>query len=492
MKILIFTEGGENIGLGHISRCTALYQAFMEKGHRPLFVVNGDRTVNALLKGKRFRIFDWVKKCHRLLSLLEDTDVAIIDSYLAGRRVYKYISRNVGLAVYIDDFVRLDYPKGIVLNWAISAPRLKYPAVGHASYLLGSKYVLLRKEFWKAPQKIIINKKIDNIIVTFGGADFLNMTPRLLKFLNVEYPDLRKKVFIGKSFKNAAQILKNKDRHTEFLFYPSAQEMKKSMLKADLAISAGGQTLYELARLGVPTIGVCLARNQLLNLNGLAGCGFIKFSGWYNEKEIFNKIGACLNALTYENRLTMSRAGRKLVDGSGPSRVVRAILSNERKKLGIVLRNVTEGDCRDLWLWRNSPEARKGSFNSKPVLWGEHKKWFDLKLKSKKTSIYIAEQGVNKAGVIRFEEKRKLLAVSINLNPTFFGKGLGSKIIKIGTIKSLRERPGIRKVIAEIVSDNIASQKAFKKSGYVFTRKLQKNGIGADMYEFKERAKSVP
>lgn len=161
------------------------------------------------------------------------------------------------------------------------------------------------------------------------------------------------------------------------------------------------------------------------------------------------------------------------------------------KKPAVTLRAATQNDRKDIWHWRNCPQARKNSFNSKPVLWREHKKWFDSKFRSRKVKIYIAEQGTRKVGVIRFEGKRKLSTVSINLNPAFFGRGLGSKIIKIGTIKFLSERLGIAKVMAEIISDNMASQKAFEKAGYVFTRKIQKNGINADIYKFNERVTGV-
>ena len=40
MKVFIITEGGKNIGFGHITRCLSLYQAFEEKGILPKFIIN--------------------------------------------------------------------------------------------------------------------------------------------------------------------------------------------------------------------------------------------------------------------------------------------------------------------------------------------------------------------------------------------------------------------------------------------------------------------
>ncbi|HQF37072.1 MAG TPA: hypothetical protein PLL26_05540 [Candidatus Dojkabacteria bacterium] len=62
LKVFILTEGGKNIGFGHITRCTALYQAFEEKGIIPKFIVNGDESVLDLLKDLNYRLLNWIDK----------------------------------------------------------------------------------------------------------------------------------------------------------------------------------------------------------------------------------------------------------------------------------------------------------------------------------------------------------------------------------------------------------------------------------------------
>ncbi|MDQ7082427.1 MAG: glycosyltransferase [Aquificota bacterium] len=81
---------------------------------------------------------------------------------------------------------------------------------------------------------------------------------------------------IGKGFRNIDEIKASADPNTELIFYPSAEEMKNLMLDADIAISAGGQTLYELARVGVPTIAVAVAENQMWNVSEWQEAGFIE------------------------------------------------------------------------------------------------------------------------------------------------------------------------------------------------------------------------
>ena len=42
MRVKIFTEGGKDIGLGHISRCSSLYNEIANRGIRVDFIVYGD------------------------------------------------------------------------------------------------------------------------------------------------------------------------------------------------------------------------------------------------------------------------------------------------------------------------------------------------------------------------------------------------------------------------------------------------------------------
>lgn len=141
--------------------------------------------------------------------------------------------------------------------------------------------------------------------------------------------------------------------------------------------------------------------------------------------------------------------------------------------MNLILRPVREDDSRDVWRWRNHPEALKNFFNNEPVPWRKHKRWFYSKTKDKNTKIYITNLNDDKVGVIRFEIEKSCIKVNIVLNPDFFGRGLGSKIIRYGTEKVLKETGTTKALIAEIKKDNIASQKAFMKAGYRFTKEIE-------------------
>lgn len=58
------------------------------------------------------------------------------------------------------------------------------------------------------------------------------------------------------------------NRNIRFFYSLDAEHMKTLMLESDVAISAGGQTLYELASVGLPTIAIQVVDNQSEDISG--------------------------------------------------------------------------------------------------------------------------------------------------------------------------------------------------------------------------------
>lgn len=322
MKVFILSEGGKDIGFGHITRCLSLYQAFEERGIFPEFIINGNSDIEYLLQDVNYQIFNWLDERNKLFELIKSANIAIIDSYLADSSFYIQVSNLVKIPVYIDDNKRLNYPKGVVLNGNIHAETLNYPSKNGITYLLGTKYTPLRKEFWEVSEKKI-KEKIESIMVTFGGDDAKNITPKILVFLNDKYPELNKNIIIGRAYQNIDEIKKEADKNTNLIYYPNAEKIKEIMLNSDIAISAGGQTLYELARVGVPTIGICIAQDQFFNLINWQKKRFIKYIGWYNDKKLLIKLEKDINKLiSYKERTKCVKIGSILIDGKGTRRVI--------------------------------------------------------------------------------------------------------------------------------------------------------------------------
>lgn len=324
-KLIILTEGNVQTGFGHVMRCLSLYQAFNALGILAKFIVFGDGTVKHALEGVDHDFINWVESPHLIDYYLTTAKVAIIDSYIAQLSTYEAIANRVPLVVFLDDYKRLNYPRGIVLNASADASCLSYPEHIGFQYMLGVSYALLRKEFWSVTEKQV-NQVIENVMVTVGGEDSQNITPCLLRCLVDHFPHLNKKVVIGKGFNNVEDIEGAADSNTTLIFNSDARMMKNLIIDSDIAICGGGQTIYELAVCGTPAIVVALAKNQVNNIAGLLKLGFIDYAGWYNDKDYLMNITYCIQRLRdYRVRLEKSRLGRSLIDGRGPLRVAEYI-----------------------------------------------------------------------------------------------------------------------------------------------------------------------
>ncbi|MFC2091186.1 PseG/SpsG family protein [Elusimicrobiota bacterium] len=312
-KVVVFTEGGTSIGLGHLTRCVAVSEAIKEEYPEKeiVFMVYGDSMARDFLEihGVKINTVNWADELDEILRGLRDDTMAVIDSYLAPEAVYNSISQKCsGKVLMIDDFCRLKYPEGLVVNYAVFADN-KY-SFGEQSprYLLGNDYVILRKEFWDVGDKLI-RKDVEKILISFGGMDFSELLGRVNGYI-------REKFNI-----ECTNIDTLKRKYT-------AKDMLSLMADTDICISGGGQTLLELARVGVPAIGVCLFDNQINNIEMMHHNGFLYNAGWYNSENLLEKISDAIGSLLPgPEREKLSKTGRDYIDGKGVKRIINSFMN---------------------------------------------------------------------------------------------------------------------------------------------------------------------
>ena len=485
IKLFLITEGSFDIGFGHITRCTSLYQAFEEKGIIPKLIINGDETVNGLLSGKKYSLLGWLKNRKDLYHLIKGSDIVVIDSYLAAPDFYNDISNIAKLSVYIDDNKRIDYPKGIVVNGTIFAEKMDYPPKKDIDYLLGSMYIPLRKEFWYIQAKGI-KEDIESVMVTFGGDDSRNMTSKVLRLLVDRYPKLTKKVIIGKGFRNTNEIESIKDNRTGLIYYPNAEGMKKVMLESDIAISAGGQTLYEFARVGIPTIAITVADNQLNNIKGWQKTGFIEYAGWWENKVLDNIVKAIELLKCTDLRRKRAEIGKRIIDGLGARRIAGYCIKKYLTE-NLILRRAEIRDMYNIYELSNEPETRENSFNQKRIELEEHKRWFLNKLDDKDCLFLVGEAEGEFLGQIRFDINGSEAIINISVNNKYRGLGIG-KMLTEKAIDFLRlNNQSILYIKSYIKKGNSSSIKLFEKANFKFMQEIIIKGQKAFEYQYHVR-----
>lgn len=323
MNALIVTEGGRNIGFGHITRCCALRDALKAAGISTALIVNGDASVRAQFRGQLDQVLNWAQNLRKLFALIRLADIVVVDSYHAPLSLYKRISTSALIPVYIDDYVRLSYPPGIVVSGAIEAERFPYPKNRAIHYLCGAKYVLLRKEFWRTPPKKV-RKEIRDVLISFGGIRRSDFIQRLLSKLSRLFPHWRFHVVLSKG--SGSFIFR---KNVRVYFGLNAIKMRSLMLRSDIAISGGGQTTNEMCACGLSMVGICFAKNQAYNIRGWKRAGVLKYAGDVEDSSLFLKIERILRLLSFRERQIIAAIGQKLVDGNGAKRVAKEILGRK-------------------------------------------------------------------------------------------------------------------------------------------------------------------
>jgi spore coat polysaccharide biosynthesis predicted glycosyltransferase SpsG len=221
----------------------------------------------------------------------------------------------------------------LLLNQNISANESLY-SNRHADtrLLLGTRYALLRREFWKwRGWKRNVPDVATNILVTLGGSDPDNVTRQILQsLLPLKTPGLRVKAVIGAANPHGQSLRDLADSSLgRFELIGNTSEMPELMAWADLAVAAGGSTCWELALMGLPMVLLVLADNQRAIAAGLEREGAAIDLGWHNLLESVHMtkvLGDLLNDPI--RRRLMSDLGRKLVDGCGASRVATILMKN--------------------------------------------------------------------------------------------------------------------------------------------------------------------
>jgi spore coat polysaccharide biosynthesis predicted glycosyltransferase SpsG/GNAT superfamily N-acetyltransferase len=424
--------------------------------------VHGDALLPNFFRKRIDYVFNWKTDRKKLDRLINNADFVIVDSYLASPGFYKNIAGLPVVPVYLDDCRRISYPHGVIVNGGIGAERLRYPGSARFPRLAGAKYALVRKEFWKVkPPKI--NRTVRNVLVTFGGIKRGDFLPAFLRQIVEAMPDLLFHIVL--SAENRALVKRNKLDHFQnlkFHFCLAPDRMRDLMWRCDLAISGGGQTTNELARCGLPTLGICFANNQKLNLNGWQRSGFLRLLGGWKDKRLVQRLAKMMAGLDYRKRLSMSRSGRALVDGRGPERVAQAL-----KVLSFRFVPAQNNDSRRFFLWSNDPETRAMSFQTASIQWPEHQKWFAAKLKERGLLFWMACLGNEKIGSARFLKVHGKVTSSFVIAPKQRGKGLGARLVR--TAKRIAmEQLKVDRIDAFIKNENIVSKKIFRKAGYEF------------------------
>ncbi|NBD17450.1 MAG: UDP-2,4-diacetamido-2,4,6-trideoxy-beta-L-altropyranose hydrolase [Cyanobacteria bacterium] len=337
LNFLFRVEASIAIGSGHIMRCLALAQAWQNLGGNAIFAVATDiGKLQTRLETEGITIHQLSvtsgsrEDGEAVIALAQKLGVSwvVVDGYQFGRN-YQQQLKATGLKVlFIDDYGHAEhYSADLVLNQNLGANENLYPhRDNQTQLLLGTKYALLRREFWQWRNwKREISPTACKVLVTLGGADPDNVTLKVMQALSaMEREGLETVVIVGGSNPHYDQLQGVAQASpVSMTLKQNVTNMPEWMAWADLAIAAGGSTNWELAFMGLPSVIITVADNQSAIAQQLGKMGITISLGWYQQLTVHQLTTAVSELLSAQKqRQQMSEKGRQLVDGLGSQRVI--------------------------------------------------------------------------------------------------------------------------------------------------------------------------
>ena len=488
--VIIRVDTDARIGTGHVMRCIALAQAWQDQGGDVTFLSccdSGPLHQRIIEEGFNFVSIEKphpdpndLKKTLSILSNSTNTTWIVVDGYHFTPDYQKAIRENGYRLLVIDDMAHLDhYHADILLNQNIHASSLHYSCDKDTVQFLGKEYAMLRREFLKYRNwKRQISEKAKKILATLGGTDSNNVTLKVIRALNMlSNPDIEVKIVVGPSNPHK-ELLKNAMLHApcSMLCVEITRSMPELMAWADVAISAGGSTCWEMAFMGLPSLIITLADNQDGIAEGLGKAGAGIDLGWHENISIKQCSQALKEILQNKNkRSSFSEQGQKLVNGKGCQKVIKAMLAGQIK-----LRRTQGTDCELLWKWANDLEVRKSAFNSENIAWEDHQAWFSDKQNDPDCIQYIALNNYDvPIGQIRFDIKDSVAEIDYSVDKDFRGMGLGKILLKEGVKFFCAEENNPITIRGCVKKGNESSNRIFQGAGFLKVNKkpIDKNDI---------------
>lgn len=338
--LLIRADASVAIGTGHVMRCLALAQAWQDAGGGVTFAMaESTPAIDERLGSERIGLLriNGVPGSdidgEQLIAQARTYRPAwvVVDGYEFGEGYQRALKNERLKVVLIDDNGRSGTcAADVVLNQNIHAQECLYKnRETYTRLLLGTKYVLLRREFVHANDPREISPIGRKLLVSMGGSDPDNVTRRIMEAIEqVAVADLQVVVVAGGSNPHLASLAESVARSgNSCRILNNVTNMQELISWADLAISAAGSACWEYCALGLPAVLVTVADNQIPNAEALHTAGAAKLAGGgsrFTTGEMAQLITRLANSVP--ERQALSRTARALVDGGGAGRVLSILI----------------------------------------------------------------------------------------------------------------------------------------------------------------------
>jgi UDP-2,4-diacetamido-2,4,6-trideoxy-beta-L-altropyranose hydrolase len=474
-RIVFRVDASTQLGGGHVVRCATLARALVQHGAEVSFLCRSlpghfcDWLEQADFSVIRMQevaagLAEDLAETRSALAPLGLVDWLVVDHYGLDARWEGALRPMAKQIMVIDDRADRPHDCDILLDQNyIRDAATRYDGLVPVSCrkLLGPRYALVREDLRVARQSLRVRHgKVRRLLICFGATDPGGHTLAALQAVSGNagaYESID--VVASPQNPRAAELREQCAALSSACFHCPVEDFTALLEAADLALGAGGTMNWERACLALPTIAFGIADNQEPILASLIQDGVVLGQAFMPVPDS-DSMAAWLAVVASNPDLLQGLSARSaaLVDGEGAGRVVDALIP-----AAFSFRPATLKDSRNLYAWRNSPETSSASVSCGVPDYAAHEAWLKATLADDSRILLLIEARQQPLGVVRFDCTGDEATISIYRVPV---SGAARGLVRQATEWLRRNRPDVRRIVANILPGNSASLAAFRAAGY--------------------------
>lgn len=344
MFFFFLVNGNELIGLGHIKRCLILAEEAKINGITSYFFSTKNSTkANAIIANEGYELIKLQeqpssesitnevrsKAGFQKSLLIIDTDELLYRQFEFQNKLLKAGVLLMHIAVDNNGKFLSNY----LLNQNIIARSLQYDSEEYTKKMLGLNYFIFDEQARTIqPKENLIEKDRYSLLVSFGGADPLNLTSKVLSILyRLSHRLSKVYVIVGMLNVNLSEIktiAKKSGIDMEIIY--NTTEMYDYMRSVDIALCSMGLTFWELALHNVPCISLSGSVREEKVLDYLADANYcikLGYGNQFDEAAIGEKLEKCFLENCFLQLDLKGLLGN--LNKNGAQLVIKTILENE-------------------------------------------------------------------------------------------------------------------------------------------------------------------
>lgn len=360
-QVVIRVDAGQRIGTGHVMRCLSVADRLVVTAARDgvdlriHFICKAHAGhLGDLIRARGYRctlltvVPDW--KAEGYLAWLGgpvDADAALTREAMAGRADLliadhyaidiawqRQLRKAAGSIAAIEDMPARMHHCDILIDQNIGHEASLYAdrVRPGTQLLVGADYAPVRGAFVSLRRESLARRasvKIPRVLlVSLGGADPDDVTSAVLRALRppLEFDTVH--VVLSGIARHLDAVREEVARHGNAVLHVDTRQMPELMAEADLSIGAAGVTAIERCVLGLPTLMVVVADNQIEAAQRMDRLGAVRLLG-HTADITPEGVHSALAAFVQDRPdglQAMSRAAAALCDGHGLDRIAPALI----------------------------------------------------------------------------------------------------------------------------------------------------------------------